>query len=118
VVPVRSPLLALGSLLLLTACGGDDLTQPGTGTVEITTSTSGPGPDPDGYTFDIDGGPNNPIEPSTTVRLDLPAGSHTVRLAGVAANCTVADNPRSVTIAGGQTTTVPFVIACTASSTD
>jgi dipeptidyl aminopeptidase/acylaminoacyl peptidase len=42
-------------------------------------------------------------------------GDHTVELDGVAANCTVLDNPR--TAQGGTPTEVPFVITCVAAGT-
>jgi hypothetical protein len=114
VVSVRYALaLTLAPVLCLPACGGDDLTQPGTGTLEITTTTAGPEPDPDGYTFQIDGGPNTPIGSSASTTTDLPEGSHSIRLTGLADNCAVAENPRDVTVVGGQTATATFAVTCT-----
>lgn len=105
---------ALVPVLYLAACGGgEDAAAPvAAGTLEITTSTAGAELDPDGYTFQIDGGPNNPIGPSATERVDLPPGSHSVQLTGLATDCTVADNPRSVTVVGGDTTAASFAITC------
>jgi hypothetical protein len=106
--------LTVAPVLCLAGCGGgeDSAAPPATGTLEITTSTSGAELDPDGYIFQIDGGPNNPIGSSATVRSDHPTGPHSIQLAGVAANCTVADNPRSVTVVGGDTTAASFAITC------
>jgi hypothetical protein len=103
------------AILYLTACGsGGNVTEPpSSGRLEITTSTAGPEPDPNGYTFQIDGGPNTPIGSSATSGTDLPAGSHSVRLTGLADNCTVADDPQSVTVVGGETTTATFAVTCT-----
>src|SRR5206468_3671078 len=45
----------------------------------------------------------------------LSAGSHTVVLSGVAANCSVNGGPsQTVTVPAGGTTTAPFTITCTA----
>jgi hypothetical protein len=87
---------------------------PGSGSVQVTAATSGSSLDPDGYTLRIDGGSPQAltINGSRTVG-NLTAGTHTVQLGGIAANCTVAgDNPRAVTISSGQTATVQFAIAC------
>ncbi len=54
------------------------------------------------------------INGSVTVA-SLTVGPHSVQLSGVAANCTIAgNNPRTVTIAAGQTATVAFAITCVA----
>jgi hypothetical protein len=107
--------LILAPVLYLTACGGGgNLTgPPSSGTLAIRTSTAGPEPDADGYTFQIDGGPITPIASSATTSSDLAVGTHSIRLTGLADNCTVADNPRSVTLVGGQTTTATFAVTCT-----
>jgi hypothetical protein len=89
---------------------------PGTGSVQVTAATSGSSLDPDGYTLQTDGGSPQAltINGSRTVG-NLTAGTHTVLLGGIAANCTVAgENPRSVTVAAEQTATVSFAIACAA----
>lgn len=88
----------------------------GTGTVQITAATTGSSLDPDGYTAAIDNG--NPqaiaINGSRTVG-NLTAGAHSVRLSGLAANCSVSgDNPRAVTIVAGQTASVSFAVSCVA----
>ncbi len=106
--------LTLASTLGMTACGGgSDVTAPSSGTLEITTTTTGPEPDPDGYTFQIDGGPNTPIGSSATISSELPAGSHSIRLTGLADNCSVADNPRNLTLVGGGTAAMTFAVTCT-----
>ena len=88
-----------------------------TGTIAVTTSTSGAGSDPDGFTLLLDGGDRGPIGATASVGLTgLSSGAHTVGLSGLAANCQVAgDNPRSVTVTSGQTTSVPFAVTCAAS---
>jgi predicted RNA-binding protein with TRAM domain len=99
------------------ACG-DEVTPPSTtGTLEITTTTTGVEPDPDGYTVQVDAGATQSIGSSATLQNpDLPPGSHTVQLGGLAANCTVAQNPRTVSVAAGETSTVSFAVTCSAST--
>jgi hypothetical protein len=115
---LRSRSLLVGSGLLAAlsaaACSSDSLTNPGTTTLEITTSTTGTEPDADGYTVQVDGGAAQTIGASASMqRTDLSAGDHTVRLAGIAPNCSLAgDNPRTVTITAGQTATVSFAVTC------
>lgn len=97
------------------ACNGDDLSSPGTGSIQIEIATSGPMVDPDGYTLEVDAGPALAVGVATTLQsAGLTRGNHTVRLSGVAPNCLVSgDNPRTVTVAQGETVAVRFSIECT-----
>jgi hypothetical protein len=112
----------IGALFLLSAlgvhaCGGGDLTTPpATGTLDVTTSTTGDQPDPDGYTVQVDAEPAQVIGSAATLGItDVAAGSHTIQLSGVAANCTVSsDNPRTVSVTAGEATPVTFAVACSA----
>ncbi|MEO7238223.1 MAG: hypothetical protein ABIZ96_06380 [Gemmatimonadales bacterium] len=110
--------LALAAVLSLGACGGGaDLTAPATGTLEITTATSGADLDPDGYTVKLDAsGPGQAISATGSVTFSsVPAGSHTVVLTGVSANCSVSgENPRSATVGGGSVVEVVFSVSCQA----
>ena len=105
----------LGGLAL--GCGGDSV-APGTATIDITTTTTGVEPDADGYLVQVDASSPQPIETAATIQIpDLSAGNHTVLLAGLAPNCTVAgDNPRTIDAPGGQTTVVNFGVTCTATT--
>jgi len=49
-------------------------------------------------------------------RAELQPGDHTIRLDGLAPNCSVAENPRTIRIDAGQTTTSTFAVACSATS--
>src|SRR5882757_309313 len=73
-------------------CGGEDVNSPpATGRLTITTNTSGPEPDADGYAVIINAEAETAIAASGTLQRDnLEAGSHSIRLTGMAANCTVA----------------------------
>jgi hypothetical protein len=64
-------------------------------------------------------GPSQPILINGTVTFsDLSAGSHTVRLNGLATNCTVSGaNPRTVNVPAGAGATTNFNVSCTAIST-
>ena len=83
-----------------------------TGTLTVTTATTGS--DPDGFRVVTDGGAAQPIALSGTLTVpNIAVGNHTVRLAGLASNCTVTgSNPRTVTISAGATATVAFVVQC------
>src|SRR5437588_288304 len=86
-----------------------------TGSLSVTTSTSGQSQDPDGYTFAVDNGTPQPIGVNQTITVTpVAAGSHTVVLAGVAGNCTVANGPsQTVTVPEGGSVEAAFSITCT-----
>jgi Tol biopolymer transport system component len=106
--------LTLGPILLLLSCGGEDLVAPTTGNIAITTATSGPEPDADGYTISVNDGAEVGIGANGTHQVaELAAGSHTVRLGGMAANCLLeGENPRAVSVEGGATATVQLNVTC------
>ena len=104
------------------SCGGDDgptgpdnppEPEPTTGAVEITTNTTGDDIDPDGYEVAV-ADQNTNIDVSGSVILsDLSEGSYDVELTGTADNCSVSsNNPRSVSITAGDTTSTTFDIGC------
>ena len=92
----------------------------GNGAVQVVTATSGPGTDPDGFTLLLDGADRGPIGLNATMSLGgIPAGSHTVGLTGLAANCQASgDNPRTVTVAPGETAELAFTVTCAAPGPD
>lgn len=109
---VRSlPFLIVTSAL---ACQGDNLIEPSVGALEVTTLSGGVEPDPDGYTVQIDAQSTRVIGATATLQTTgVTAGNHTVQLAGIAVNCTVAgENPRSISITAGETTTIAFEVTC------
>src|SRR4051812_40374948 len=110
---MRRP-LAVVLFFLSTSCGGGDIiAPPNSGTLELTTITTGSDLDPDGYSFQIDGGDAQTVGINDKATSNVPAGSHTVQLAGLAPTCTVSgDNPQTVTITAGQTTAITFSITC------
>ena len=65
------------------------------GAIQVSVTTSGSPADPDGYVAKLDGGePGLPIEINGNVTFTgVPAGSHTVALAGAAADCAVTGGP-------------------------
>ena len=85
------------------------------GTLRITTVTTGGGTDPDGYSIAVDGGAAQPIAVNGNVSLaNVAAGSHSVGLSGLAANCALQGaNPRSATVGAGATAQLRFEITCT-----
>ncbi len=102
-------------LLMLALAACDDIPGLKTGNIEVTVATTGADP-PDGYSLSLDGATGLALAVNATKALNgLSAGSHSVQLTGLAANCTVAgDNPRSVDVLGDLTTPVAFSVACVA----
>jgi hypothetical protein len=112
-------LILLGSTAYLGCGGGEPLGTGGLGTLRVTTSTTGAEPDADGYQVQIDNRPAESIGSSGNLeKTDLEPGDHVVQLVGVAGNCSVAENPRTVAVISGQATQVSFQISCTATSGD
>jgi hypothetical protein len=110
-----SGFLLVGLAAGFAGCGGDSLTlPPTTGELEITTTTGGTEPDADGYTVQIDARQPQAIGAAATIRVsDLEPGTHNVLLTGMAANCSIAgENPRTLTITAGETTTAAFELTC------
>jgi Tol biopolymer transport system component len=85
------------------------------GAIRVSVTTSGSPADPDGYVAKLDGGePGLPIEINGNVTFTgVPAGSHTVALAGAAADCAVTGGPtQAVTVAPGETSELAFEVTC------
>jgi len=100
----------LASVLALNPAG------PATGDLTVTTTTTGSNLDADGYTVTVDESQSQTIATNGSVTFTaLAAGSHSVALSDVAANCTVSDpNPQSVTVPAGGTVTASFAVSCVA----
>jgi hypothetical protein len=111
----RALLLGTTATLWSSCGGGAELTAPTTGTIEVTTSTSGDEPDPDGYTLTLDDVEVQAIGVAASATLpDLPPGTYRIGLTGISANCTVSGgNPRTVTVAAGETAAEAMTVVCT-----
>jgi hypothetical protein len=107
-------LVTVSPLVWLGCGGGADLSAPELGTLEIVTTTSGPEPDADGYAISVDGAAPAPVSANATIRqAEVTAGTHTVELSGLAANCTVSGDLRvTVTVAANAVATAAFAVAC------
>jgi hypothetical protein len=88
-------------------------TPPPSLVVRVTTTGSAASLDADGYSLEIDG-VGQPVSGAAVVNIhDLAPGIHTVNLSGVAANCAVSANNRSVQIpANGQIVVALFLVSC------
>jgi uncharacterized protein YjdB len=89
----------------------------------VTTTTTGADLDPNGYHVYVDEfcdweGCSDPrwsasVGVNETVAFyPVPTGTHSIKLIDVDANCTVGQNPRSVTTSPGITTHVTFSVSC------
>ncbi len=109
-------LITSASVALL-ACGGEEnLVGPTTGALNVSTITAGQPADSDGYELLLDDTPHGTIGLAGSLTLaDLRPGSHRVALSAIAANCRVqGDNPRTITVTAGESTTVAFELGCVA----
>lgn len=106
------------AVLFLSACGGADDsptgTEPATGDLEVSVSTTGDEQDTDGYTLTVDGSRTASIGPNGSASFnDLSVGDHQVKLSDVRANCTSeGENPRSVNVIAGESTSETFKVRC------
>lgn len=85
-----------------------------TGTVTVAAVTTGDNLDADGYEFVIDGGTPQAIGSNATLDVtDLEPGTSEVELVGIAPNCFVTgENPQSVDVMAGETSTATFDVSC------
>jgi len=94
------------------------------GTLEVSVATSGANLDPDGYTVLVDEycddyygcyyGWSEPVAVNDTIVIpNVPMGTHTVSLSGLAANCTVAGpNPVTANVPSADTAKTVFTVTC------
>jgi len=106
------------STWLATALALNPATGSSVGSLTATTNTTGSSLDPDGYTVTVDGGAPQALGINASFTYtNLAAGSHTVAISGVAANCTVSGGPsQTVSVPAGGTVTAPFTLTCSATT--
>lgn len=97
------------------ACGNGNLaTGPTRGSIEIRTTSNGDDIDRTGYGVAVD--QRQPVTIETNGRVvvdDLTLGNHRVTLSQLELNCTVDENPQTISVAGADTVTVSFAVTCT-----
>ncbi|HEX2637060.1 MAG TPA: hypothetical protein VHL81_08000 [Gemmatimonadales bacterium] len=106
---------AIAPALLAAVSACDEGSGPSsTGSISVQAVTLGDVLDPDGYQITIDGIQRATLPATGTATVTgVPVGQRSVRLVGVAEQCTVGgDNPRTVDVADGDTATVDFAITC------
>lgn len=108
-------LLVCGAMLSGLSCGGDSSAPSSTtGTLRVTTTTPGSVPDADGYIFSIGDIGLYTVPANGTLDIaDLPPGSHTVQLIGLAPHCVVDHGDRRILeVPAGVVTPVAFTVSC------
>jgi hypothetical protein len=85
------------------------------GELVVSVETNGDGTDPDGYTISVDGGAPRPIGVVQSLRFDdVPIGTHTIVLEGLAENCSCDQPVRTVTVTSGARAFVLIEVSCLA----
>ncbi len=90
-----------------------------TGELRVTVTSVGNAMDPDGYVLAIAGQSTRPIGANDAVSLQLPAGTYTVYLSGLAPYCLVLGSDAArVGIENGNVTNLAFRVTCPSVPTD
>lgn len=93
---------------------GPQFTVEQPGTLRVITSTSGTQKDSNGYTVNANGTSKSIVIQDTVMFNDIFKSSVQVELTGAASNCRiVGNNPRTVSITAGQTSSTTFNVDCT-----
>ena len=83
------------------------------GNIVIWITTSGNNPDPDGYTILLHPTGRTTIASNASGGFpQVSPGTHELELTGMAPNCTVSNNPRTVTVMPGATTQTTYMVVC------
>ena len=114
-------IIACGLVLAAAGCGDSipvGLAGRATGVLQVTVSTSGADLPANGYTVSVDSGAGQAVTVNGALTISgLKAGTHSVTLYSVAANCTLSGaNTRAVDVIAGDTVPVAFAVGCTATS--
>jgi hypothetical protein len=109
-----SPAVPVLGLALLAGCNGDDSVNSGAGSLHVVVNPAQTPFDQDGFAVRIDEGSLRPIpDEGELVIQGLNPGAHTVLLTDVDLPCQVSgENPRTVTLSGGDEVTATFNIVC------
>lgn len=103
------------AICLLVSLGCDTDIGPlnldlGSELLTVNVSTIGENLDPDGYMLSVTGEPDEAIGINATRTYSVFPNNLTVELRGIAGNCTVANNPRTIDVRGSVSTT--FIVEC------
>ena len=92
----------------------ESISRPGTGSMWVKARTSGENRDPDGYRITVDETLSRTVPINGGILFaDISAGEHTVRIEGIAVNCSLDGRPtRVVTVPAGETVQFRFFIDC------
>jgi hypothetical protein len=83
------------------------------GNLHIVIASNGSSLDVDGFSLTVDGDLTYKVASQGSLTLQLAAGTHSVQLGGLAANCTVdGDNPRSIMVKSSGPAEVSFAVTC------
>src|SRR5687768_6627266 len=105
------------ALVALAACsdgGSGGITEPTTGSAQVTVTTTGRVLDRDGYTLSVDGGTPSAVTATHTLSVaGLTPGAHTLTLTGMAENCqATGSSTQTVQVVAGAAAPVQFAVQC------
>lgn len=110
----RSLATLLAVVLAIGACE-DPIRPPDPGAIRVIVIPNGEDIRAEELRVSVANGPLRPLDSGRVTLVGIAPGVYAVRLDGVAPNCQVAGaNPRSVTVASNDTTTVAFTMPCVA----
>lgn len=112
---LRLLLVGVGALVGGSCGNGNLATGPTRGSIEIRTTSDGDDIDRNGYGVAVD--QRQPVTIATNGRVvvdDLTLGNHRVALSELDSNCSVDENPQTISVAGADTVTVSFAVTCAA----
>lgn len=84
------------------------------GTIKAIVSTTGEDKDTNGYSISLDGqaAGSSTVSDTTFYFHDIEQGTHSLELSEIQLNCSVANNPRDVSVTPGDTTSTLFEVVC------
>lgn len=117
-LPPRRTMLAAALCVLAVSAACDEAGPPPTdsspGTLTVVVNATGPNPD-NQFTIEVNGGEAQAYTVGTDFVRQLPASVYTVRISGIASNCTLqGGDSRQAVVYAGRRTDLTFTLTCTA----
>ena len=113
---LRTGVIASGLVAVATlgvGCGGDEPTEPSTGTLEALLTMEGTDQDTNGGILYLNGESLGTLAVNVRRTEEVEAGIHVIMVGGINQNCTpVGNNEQNVTVRAGEISEVDFSFLC------